>query len=152
MKESKYTKEFLEKEIGECTSMRQALIKLGLSPDGGHKYLRLLLKEVLTAKGAYVGQAHMKNRRFIIIPDDKFFVKDSNRSTTKVRNALFKRGIKEKKCEKCKNTEWLGNPIPLEVHHIDGDKTNNELKNLRILCPNCHYFTDTYKNKNVKPL
>ena len=44
----------------------------------------------------------------------------------------------------------MGKEIPVEVHHIDGDKLNNTLENLQILCPNCHYFTDTYKSKNRK--
>jgi predicted HNH restriction endonuclease len=44
----------------------------------------------------------------------------------------------------------LGNPIPLELHHIDGDKTNNTLENFQLLCPNCHALTDSYRGKNVK--
>ncbi|QFP93378.1 UNVERIFIED_ORG: HNH endonuclease [Xanthomonas phage Xoo-sp15] len=52
------------------------------------------------------------------------------------------------KCECCANTEWLGNPIPLEVHHIDGDAYNNVVDNFSLLCPNCHTFTDNYKSKN----
>ena len=51
--------------------------------------------------------------------------------------------------------KWLGEPIPLELHHKDGDPFNNELDNLSILCPNCHAFTDNYRSKNkrnVSPL
>ena len=40
-------------------------------------------------------------------------------------------------------------PIPLEVHHIDGDSLNNEMSNLKLLCPNCHAFTDNYRGKNI---
>lgn len=38
--------------------------------------------------------------------------------------------------------------IPLEVDHIDGNFRNNDIKNLRLLCPNCHSLTSTYKNLN----
>jgi predicted HNH restriction endonuclease len=38
--------------------------------------------------------------------------------------------------------------MPLELHHKDGNKHNNNLDNLSIICPNCHTFTDTYKSKN----
>jgi len=56
--------------------------------------------------------------------------------------------IKPHQCECCKNTTWLGQPIKLEVHHIDGDNTNNVLDNLQLLCPNCHSYTDSWcKNK-----
>lgn len=53
------------------------------------------------------------------------------------------------KCKICSNEEWQGKPIPIELDHIDGDSTNNELNNLRLLCPNCHAQTSTYKGKNV---
>lgn len=51
-------------------------------------------------------------------------------------------------CECCELTEWLGQPIPLEVHHVDGDSDNNTKENLKLLCPNCHAFTDNYKGAN----
>lgn len=50
----------------------------------------------------------------------------------------------------CGNKTWMGETLPLEVHHKDGNKRNNKLENLEILCPNCHSLTDTYKNKNIK--
>ncbi len=56
--------------------------------------------------------------------------------------------IRERKCEVCGIIEWMGNPAPLELDHKDGDSTNNELGNLRLICPNCHAQTETYKNRN----
>lgn len=58
--------------------------------------------------------------------------------------------IKGRQCECCKNTIWLDQPINLQVHHIDGDKTNNELSNLQLLCLNCHSYTDNFGSKNKK--
>jgi len=58
---------------------------------------------------------------------------------------IEKRGYQ---CERCKNTEWLGEPIPLELEHKDGDSSNNKLENLELLCPNCHVFTPFYKGRN----
>jgi hypothetical protein len=40
--------------------------------------------------------------------------------------------------------------MPLELDHVDGDKTNNQLDNLRMICPNCHALTPTYRGKNTK--
>jgi len=69
-----------------------------------------------------------------------------------LKERLFRDGIREKKCETCGNIEWNGFDIPLQLHHIDGDRHNNELSNLKILCPNCHAQTDTYCGKNVKQI
>lgn len=51
-------------------------------------------------------------------------------------------------CEECGLTEWLSKPITLELEHIDGDNQNNVKENLKLLCPNCHSYTDTWKGKN----
>lgn len=54
------------------------------------------------------------------------------------------------KCEKCgwgEINETTGN-IPLEVHHIDGDCTNNCEENLQLLCPNCHSLTPNHGSLN----
>ncbi len=53
-------------------------------------------------------------------------------------------------CEDCGITVWCGNPIKLELHHVDGNKYNNEEKNLLLLCPNCHSYTVNWKGKNRK--
>ena len=51
-------------------------------------------------------------------------------------------------CNKCNHSEWNGQPIPIELEHIDGNSENNNLENCELLCPNCHAQTPTYKAKN----
>ena len=46
-------------------------------------------------------------------------------------------------------TEWMGISIPIELHHIDGNRFNNKLDNLQILCPNCHALTDNYSGRKL---
>lgn len=70
--------------------------------------------------------------------------------SNKVRIKLLEEGLKPHKCENCGLEEWMGQPIPLELHHIDGDKTHNELSNYQLLCPNCHALTDSYRGKNSR--
>ena len=69
--------------------------------------------------------------------------------TFKLKNRLLQENYKEKKCECCGLSEWNGLPIPLELHHIDGNRTNHKLENLKILCLNCHAQTDTFRAKNI---
>lgn len=70
--------------------------------------------------------------------------------SNKLRQRLLKEGIKKHKCEACGITEWLDHPAPLELDHIDGNRHNHKLDNIRLLCPNCHSQTDTYRGKNTK--
>lgn len=57
-------------------------------------------------------------------------------------------------CSECGiGEEYNNKPISLQVHHIDGDNTNNVIENLQILCPNCHSQTDSFcGKKNRKPI
>ena len=56
--------------------------------------------------------------------------------------------IKEHRCEICNNTEWCRKPIPLCMDHIDGNATNDNLNNLRLICPNCDRFLPTFGSRN----
>lgn len=67
-------------------------------------------------------------------------------SSRTCRSFLLK--TKGHKCETCGLSEWMGSKIPLEMDHMDGNHKNNSLSNLRLLCPNCHAQTDTWKSKN----
>lgn len=80
---------------------------------------------------------------------DEYLKNSTDIQSNKVRKKLLAEGLKDYKCECCGNSEWMGKPIPLELHHKDGDKNHNELSNYELLCPNCHAFTDSYRGKNV---
>ena len=68
---------------------------------------------------------------------------------TKIRKPLLEFGLKENKCEICGISEWNGNPLTCQLHHINGNRTDNRLENLQMLCPNCHSQTENYMNKNT---
>ena len=72
--------------------------------------------------------------------------KVTNRSHLKAR--LLKEGLKENRCEKCGITEWVGKPLSMQLHHINGDGQDNRLENIIFLCGNCHSQTDTYGGRN----
>ena len=64
---------------------------------------------------------------------------------------VIKRYLLEKtghQCSICKNTDWMGDPIPLELDHIDGNSSNSNLNNFRLVCGNCGMKLPTYKSKN----
>jgi hypothetical protein len=70
-------------------------------------------------------------------------------NSSDVRRRLLAEGLKEHRCEGCGLREWAGRPIPLELDHVNGDRTDNRLENLRLLCPNCHALTPTYRGRNI---
>lgn len=70
--------------------------------------------------------------------------------TNKLRIRLLSEKIKNHECEICKNACWRGLAIPLELHHIDGDRSNHKIENLQLICPNCHSQTETFRGKNIK--
>jgi len=68
--------------------------------------------------------------------------------TYKLKIRLLKEGYKENRCDECGIEDWNGKPLTMELDHIDGDRTNHKEKNLRMICPNCHAQTETYRAKN----
>jgi hypothetical protein len=64
-----------------------------------------------------------------------------------IKTYIFKNNIFKYECNICRVIEWNNEVIGLDLDHIDGNRNHNILDNLRLLCPNCHSQTHTYKNK-----
>ena len=71
-------------------------------------------------------------------------------TSSRLRKRLIKEGYKKNQCEECDIKEWRGKDITCQLHHIDGNRGNNRLENLLIICPNCHSQTPNHSKK--KPL
>ena len=84
------------------------------------------------------------------MPDEEVFTENSTYSVSRLKNRLINGGYRQCMCERCHRTEWEGETIPLEVHHINGIHNDNRIENLQLLCPNCHAQTDNYCAKNKR--
>ena len=158
MKLHKYTIEELREAVRTSGSIRQALKKLNVKAAGGnYATFKKAVKHYEIDTSHFHGKVWNKGdhsglcaswRKKIKLED--ILKEDSDYQSYKLKRRLLKEGLKERKCEQCGITEWNGQPAPIELDHINGVKTDNRLENLRILCPNCHAQTKTYRGKNKK--
>lgn len=77
------------------------------------------------------------------------FMKGSSRSNISLKRHMLKVHNIEDKCVLCGISSWQNQKLNLPLDHIDGNSANNDLTNLRILCPNCHSQTDTFCGKSI---
>ncbi|MFI1180619.1 HNH endonuclease [Streptomyces sp. NPDC020799] len=54
-------------------------------------------------------------------------------------------------CAECDiGDTWRGKHLVLEIDHINGDRLDNRIENLRYLCPSCHSQTSTFANRSAR--
>ena len=146
-----YDKFFLQGVISESTSISEILRKLGVSDYGfNHTKLSEFLKNSDFDTSTLVGR---KIKRFdnTGIPKKKLseqLTTNSTRNTNSLKKRLIREGVKENRCERCGITEWMDNDLIFELHHINGNNSDNRLENLILLCPNCHSQTSNFRGKN----
>jgi HNH endonuclease len=153
MMKRRYTDAQLIKAVQSSTSIRQVLSKLELVEAGGnYANVNRRIRELGVATEHFTGQGWKKGNQKPVIPAQPLSLilqKGTVFQSFKLKKRLFAEGFKEKRCERCSQSEWQGQPIPLELDHINGDTTDNRLVNLRILCPNCQALTETYRGKKL---
>ena len=135
-----YTDEQVIEYAKEVKSISQLLKKLGLRPAGGNfAHMKKTLQRLEVDCSSWGGTGWSKGQQ----------LKDWSKYSqiTHLKKHLIP--LKGHCCERCKNETWQDNLIPLEVHHKDHDRTNNELSNLELLCCNCHALTENWRNKKV---
>lgn len=149
-KKRSWTIEQLASAINDSYSYRSALIKLGLRPSGGNydqlkKYIRELNLSITHFKGKAWNKGvrgYNKSSKSL----EEILTRNSDYQSYKLKLRLIAAGYKSQLCEHCGWSEKTSaGYIPLELDHINGDKHDNRIENLRILCPNCHSLTPTYR-------
>ena len=149
-KYEKFSIEELKQMCKQCTSYRELASKIGYDPNGGSyiKTIKDMVEKYDLDTSHFTGQSQYKNTGKHRTTIEKYLNNEVRISSHKLRLRLINENYFEKKCYCCGLAYWLGEEIPLELHHKDGNKNNNSLNNLELRCPNCHYFTETYKSKN----
>jgi hypothetical protein len=81
-------------------------------------------------------------------PISTYLVKGRRVARNHLKSRLLAEGFKDNRCERCGLSEWEGERLPLALHHVNGDGDDNRLKNLQLLCGNCHSLTPNFSAKN----
>lgn len=151
----KYNNEQLIEAVSKSFSYAQTLRSLGLAPAGAnYASIKRSIAELNLDLSHWTGQGWAKNKTIGPRRELSEYLIDNTlrvgpgMNSNAIRKRLIREGVKEAKCECCGITEWNGQPAPLELDHINGNHDDNRLENLRILCPNCHAQTDTYRGRN----
>jgi hypothetical protein len=145
-----YTIPYLKVIVKKSKSIREVLSNLNMATAGGnYQTIKNKIAEYNIDTSHFTGQAWNKGKK--LGPKrslDEYLSNQKPIQSWKLKKRLLKEGLFESKCYNCFKDSWMDKPIPLELHHIDGNNTNNSLSNLSILCPNCHALTDNYRGKN----
>lgn len=134
--------------VSSARSLAEVHRAYGRTPtSAGNDVIRAAVADLELDTTHFLGRAANAGRSF---PDRRLPPEQlSPRGTWKLGRRLVSSGQREHRCTSCRRERWEGQPIPLELDHIDGDRTNNALTNLRLLCPNCHAQTPTYRGRNI---
>ncbi|MEU9160335.1 HNH endonuclease signature motif containing protein [Streptomyces sp. NPDC048424] len=149
---AKWTREVLAEAVAASTTMCEVLRRLGLEVVGGH---HTHISRRVKAFGIDISHFKLPSpagRLQVRRTPEALLVKQDGAHARRVQSEQLKWALRAQgapeQCARCGiEARWRGHPLPLEVDHIDGDWRNNQAGNLRLLCPNCHSTTDTYRGR-----
>ncbi|MER5482775.1 HNH endonuclease signature motif containing protein [Streptomyces sp. NPDC002812] len=148
----KWTKEVLAEAVATSKTMCDVLRRLGLEVVGGHHtHISRKVKTFGIDTSHFKPPSRAGRPKVRRTPESILIRQDDAHArrmqSEHLKSALASLGVPEQ-CAMCGiEPTWQGYPLPLEVDHIDGDWRNNQQDNLRLVCPNCHSTTDTYRGR-----
>lgn len=149
---TRWTREVLAPAVAASTTMCDVLRRLGLDVVGGHhthisrrvRALGIDTSHFVQPSGAG-GPRRRRTPRELLVEQETSVARRV--PGARLKAAMPALGVPER-CALCgTDPVWRGRPLPLEVDHIDGNWHDNRLESLRLLCPNCHSATDTYRRR-----
>jgi hypothetical protein len=134
-----YSDEDIIEAVKTSSSLAQVLKKLDLIVAGGnYTNIKKLIAQLDLDTSHFTGKAWMPKGYHV-----KTF--DGLVKPTSIKTRLLQE--REHRCECCGLKEWLSQPITLELEHINGNRQDNDRDNLKLLCPNCHSQTPTWRRR-----
>ncbi|QES54862.1 HNH endonuclease [Streptomyces venezuelae] len=155
---NRWTRTVLEEAVSTSSNMYAVLRYLGLDAVGGHHtHISRRVRSLGIDTSHFTGPSRTERMRVNHRKRtaDEILREDHSPHPTRtpgkaLRRALLDLGVEER-CADCGiEAVWMGEPLLLEVDHINGDWRDNRAENLRLMCPNCHSTTDSYRGRGKR--
>lgn len=139
--------------IQNAVSIRDAALKIGLSAAGSNSYYQI--KKRCSELNLDLSHFNQNQTEAAIKASTKYSLDDimiensPYQNTSRLKSRIISANLIPYKCAICGNEGlWNGQPLILQLDHINGKHNDHRLENLRFLCPNCHSQTETFSGKN----
>ena len=143
----------LEAAVRESDSIASAIVRIGWPANTTtRRRFRALVSLYGLDTAHFLGQASHRGKQYperARPANDYLELNGRPISSYDLKRKLLAEDIFDAECATCGNTTWQGCPVPLELEHKNGNRHDNRLENLELLCPNCHALTPTYRGRNI---
>ena len=115
--------------------------------------VRRRVRELRLSAAHWTGKGHLRGRthgwaKKLALADILCLPTRYRGGTATLKERLIREGHLPSQCERGGIDRWLDEALVLHLDHANGNREDNRLVNLRVLCPNCHSQTPTYCGRN----